>query len=69
MDTLFPQSGYDRQSLGAANGWSATVAAVTLGPPPQLVLFGETSSVPPFLLLVLGPSYCRAAVLALSVSG
>ena len=28
-------------------------AAVTLGPPPQLVLFGETSSVPPFLLLVL----------------
>ena len=40
-------------SLGAANGLSATVAAVTLGPPPQLVLFGETSSVPPFLLLVL----------------
>ena len=40
-------------SLGAANGSSATVAAVTLGPPPQLVLFGETSSVPPFLLLVL----------------
>ena len=50
-----PQGGCDRdrQSLGAANGSSATVAAVTLGPPPQLVLFGETSSVPPFLLLVL----------------
>ena len=50
---LNPQSRCDRQSLGAANGSSATVAAVTLGPPPQLVLFGETSSVPPFLLLVL----------------
>ena len=49
-----PQGGCDRQSLGAANGLSATVAAaVTLGPPPQLVLFGETSSVPPFLLFVL----------------
>ena len=50
---LNPQSRCDRQSLEAANGLSATVAAVTLGPPPQLVLFGETSFVPPFLLLVL----------------